>query len=157
MPKRLKPHAAIRVQYAVDDRSELPSKTQIRQWARAAFEARSRCDGQIGVRVVANEEAQRLNCTYRGKDYATNVLSFAYDLRPVVRGDLVLCAPTVAREAAEHGKSLAAHYAHLIVHGVLHLLGYDHERGEPQATEMEAHEERILAKLGFPDPYRDEA
>ena len=157
MAKRRRPRATIRVQFAVDDCTGLPSKAHIRQWARAAFKTSSRHDGEIGVRLVTEDEAQRLNCVYRSKDYATNVLSFGYDLRPVVRGDLVLCAPTVAREAAEQGKSLAAHYAHLIVHGVLHLLGYDHEGSVPLATEMESQEERILARLGFANPYRDEA
>jgi probable rRNA maturation factor len=98
-----------------------------------------------------------LNQRFRGKDYPTNVLSFVYDVpeEAGLVGDLVLCAPVVAREAAEQGKPLAAHYAHLIVHGMLHLQGYDHE-DEAQAAEMEALERDVLGRLGFPDPYADE-
>jgi probable rRNA maturation factor len=91
------------------------------------------------------------------KDYATNVLSFPYQIEPSVCGDLVLCAPVVVREANEQGKSLAAHCAHLVVHGLLHLQGYDHEASDEQAAEMEGHERRILAALGYADPYRDES
>ncbi len=93
-----------------------------------------------------------LNCEYRGKDHATNVLSFPYETEPSLLGDLVICPPVVAREASEQGKSLAAHYAHLTVHGMLHLQGWDHENdGDAQA--MEEKEAKILAALGYPDPY----
>ena len=105
------------------------------------------------MRFVDADEARRLNRDYRHRDYATNVLSFPYAREPVVCGDLVLCAPVVAREAAEQGKPLEAHYAHLIVHGLLHLQGYDHETSARQAAEMESRERRVLHALGYPDPY----
>ena len=143
------------VQYACN-KALLPLRAQIRAWARAALDVDGVRGGQITVRLVDAEEGLALNRDYRGKDYATNVLSFPYDIEPIVCGDLVLCAPVVAREAAEQGKSLEAHYAHLIVHGLLHLQGYDHEAGEAQARQMEDHERTILAALGFTDPYLDE-
>ena len=143
------------VQYACN-KEGLPLRAQIRAWVRAALDVDGARGGQITVRLVDAEEGLQLNRDYRGKDYATNVLSFPYDVDPVVCGDLVLCAPVVAREAAEQGKLLEAHYAHLIVHGLLHLQGYDHELGEAQARQMEDHERTILASLGFTDPYLDE-
>jgi probable rRNA maturation factor len=94
-----------------------------------------------------------LNAQYRRKDYATNVLTFDYAQQPVVSADLVLCGPVVEREAKEQGKSLEAHYAHLLVHGTLHAQGYDHERGEKEALEMEAVEILLMGVLGYPDPY----
>ena len=94
-----------------------------------------------------------LNRDYRHKDYATNVLSFVYESEPRVAGDLVVCLPVVLREALAQGKSTEAHFAHLIVHGMLHLLGYDHETGARDAKRMEAKEKEILAGLGYPDPY----
>ena len=105
------------------------------------------------MRIVDTEEGQTLNRDYRKKDYATNVLTFDYAQEPVVSADLVLCAPVVAREAAEQGKALQAHYAHLIVHGTLHAQGWDHETSEADARAMEQHESQILARLGFPNPY----
>ena len=143
------------VQYACN-KEGLPLRAQIRAWVRAALDVDGARGGQITVRLVDAEEGLQLNRDYRGKDYATNVLSFPYDVDPVVCGDLVLCAPVVAREAAEQSKSLTAHYAHLIVHGLLHLQGYDHETGERQARQMEDRERTILAALGFTDPYLDE-
>lgn len=143
------------VQYACN-KEGLPLRAQIRAWVRAALDVDGARGGQITVRLVDAEEGLQLNRDYRGKDYATNVLSFPYDVDPVVCGDLVLCAPVVAREAAEQSKSLTAHYAHLIVHGLLHLQGYDHEAGERQARQMEDRERTILAALGFTDPYLDE-
>ena len=143
------------VQYACN-KEGLPLRAQIRAWVRAALDVDGARGGQITVRLVDAEEGLQLNRDYRGKDYATNVLSFPYDVDPVVCGDLVLCAPVVAREAAEQGKSLEAHYAHLIVHGLLHLQGYDHETGEHEARQMEDRERTILAALGFTDPYLDE-
>jgi len=151
MTKRLN----LSVQYACN-KDDLPLRPQIRTWVRAALDVDGARGGQITVRLVDAEEGQELNRDYRGKDYATNVLSFPYDVEPVVCGDLVLCAPVVAREAGEQSKSLEAHYAHLIVHGLLHLQGYDHEAGERQARQMEDHERTILAALGFTDPYLDE-
>lgn len=107
----------------------------------------------ITVRIVDAPEAQDLNRSYRGKDYATNVLTFDYSRAPLVHADLVLCAPVVAREALAQGKSLQAHYAHLIVHGTLHAQGWDHETSLADARAMEAHEVALLAGLGFGNPY----
>jgi probable rRNA maturation factor len=109
--------------------------------------------GEITVRIESEAEAKRLNNLYRRKDYATNVLTFDYALEPVVMADLVLCAEVVAREAAEQGKTLEAHYAHLIVHGTLHAQGYDHERNQKDAFEMEALEIMLLGALGYANPY----
>ena len=111
-------------------------------------------DAEITVRIVGEEEGRELNKSYRKKDYATNVLTFDYAQEPVVVADLVLCAPVVAREAKEQGKTLAAHYAHLLVHGTLHAQGWDHETSEVDAEEMEAYEVAILAGLGLKNPYR---
>ena len=110
-------------------------------------------DAEITVRIVDAEEGQALNRDYRQKDYATNILTFDYTQEPIITADLVLCAPVVAREAKENKKTLAAHYAHLLVHGTLHAQGYDHETGEKDAEEMEALETSILAGLGFKNPY----
>lgn len=131
-----------------DHRAALP-RHKVERWLRHALGT----DGEITVRIVDTEEGQTLNRDYRQKDYATNVLTFDYETDPVVMADLVLCAPVVAREAAEQGKSLQAHYAHLLVHGALHAQGWDHETSEADAEEMEAREIEILAGLGFDNPY----
>ena len=110
--------------------------------------------GEITVRIVDEAEGRALNRAYRKRDYATNVLTFDYGSEPVVIADLVLCAPVIAREAKALGKTLAQHYAHLLVHGTLHAQGWDHETGEADAVAMEARETQILAGLGIPDPYR---
>lgn len=110
-------------------------------------------DAEITVRIVQADEAQELNKSYRQKDYATNVLTFDYSQEPIVCADLVICAEVVEREAKEQGKTLQAHYAHLLVHGCLHAQGYDHELGEAEAEEMEALEIQIMQKLGFDNPY----
>ena len=144
------------VQYACNQ-GGLPSRPQIRAWVRAALDVDEKRGGQITIRFVEPEEGQSLNSDYRGKDYATNVLTFPYDTEPTVCGDIVICAPVVAREAAEQGKPLAAHYAHLVMHGVLHLLGHDHETSDADAETMEAHERRLLASFGLPDPYASAA
>lgn len=108
---------------------------------------------QTTVRFVDADEGRALNAAYRAKDYATNVLSFPYEIEPVALGDLAICVPVVLKEAAEQGKTAAAHFAHLIVHGMLHLQGYDHETGAADAVRMETREREILARLGYPDPY----
>ena len=110
-------------------------------------------DAEMTVRIVDAEEGQDLNSSYRQKNYATNVLTFDYAQAPMVMADLVLCAPVVAREAKEQGKSLQAHYAHLLIHGALHAQGYDHETPEADAIEMETLEMFIMASLGLPCPY----
>ena len=127
--------------------SHIPSDALIRRWSRAALSR----DASVTVRYVASAEGRRLNREFRGKDYATNVLTFIYGAKPL-EGDLVICAPVVAREAKAQGKAVAAHHAHLLVHGLLHLQGFDHER-KVEARKMESCERRILAGLGFPDPY----
>jgi probable rRNA maturation factor len=128
--------------------AHIPSDRKLRAWARAAAPR----GGTVTLRYVAEAEGRRLNREYRGKDYATNVLSFAYGARDLA-GDIVICAPVVAREAREQGKSAEAHHAHLVIHGLLHLQGLDHERGAKQAAAMERRERAILAQFGFSDPY----
>lgn len=128
-------------------RAALPRHKVIR-WLRNALAG----DAEITVRIVDAAEGQELNREYRDKDYATNVLTFDYTQEPVVTADLVLCAPVVAKEAKEQGKTLQAHYAHLIVHGALHAQGWDHELDE-DAQVMELRESEILARLGFDNPY----
>lgn len=136
-------------------RSGLPAASTLRAYAEAALAGR-REDGELSVRIVDTDEGRALNRDYRDKDYATNVLSFPAELPPGVPlpilGDLVLCAPVIAREAEEQGKPLKHHYAHMLVHGVLHLLGHDH-MDEAEAEAMEAIEREVLAGLGIPDPY----
>ena len=143
------------VQYASRAES-LPARESLRAWVRTAMHADGPLGGDITLRFVDADEGCALNRDYRGKDTPTNVLSFVYDDGPRIQGDLVLCAPVIAREAEEQGKPLTAHYAHLVVHGVLHLRGYDHERGEVDARQMEDKERTILASLGFDDPYQAE-
>ena len=133
---------------AAEHRAALP-RHKVARWIRHALAL----DAEITVRIVDMEEGRQLNRDYRQKDYATNVLTFDYTQEPVVTADLVLCAPVVAREAAEQNKTLAEHYAHLIVHGALHAQGWDHETSEQDAQEMEAYETEILTGLGFADPY----
>jgi probable rRNA maturation factor len=135
------------VQYGARARG-LPTPAQLRRWARAALARNAR----VTVRVVGGSEGRALNRNFRGRNYATNVLSFRMRERPALEGDLALCAPVIAREARAQGKSLAAHYAHLVVHGVLHLQGLDHET-RSGARRMERQESRIVTALGFPDPY----
>ena len=125
-----------------------------RHWVLRCIRHALALPAEITVRIVDAEEGQALNRDYRRKDYATNVLTFDYTPAPVVAADLVLCAPVVAREAREQGKTLRAHYAHLLVHGTLHAQGWDHETSAADARAMEAHEVQILAGLGLPNPYR---
>ena len=130
--------------------SHIPSDARLRRWARSALSRAA----IVTLRFVAEAEGRRLNREFRRKDHATNVLTFTYeDARgaPLV-GDVVICAPVVAREARAQGKALDAHYAHLVVHGLLHLQGHDHEH-ESQAARMERRERAILHALGYPDPY----
>jgi probable rRNA maturation factor len=138
-------------------RKGVPASASFRRWIEAALKgARRRKASEVSVRIVDAEEGRALNLQYRGRDYATNVLSFPVELPPGVDlpliGDLVICAPVVAREAAEQGKKPADHWAHLTVHGTLHLLGYDHI-DEVEAEAMEALETKVLAGLGIADPY----
>jgi len=135
------------VQYATHARG-LPSRARLRRWAHAALER----DARLSVRIVGTGEARALNRHFRGTDRPTNVLTFVMRKRPRLEGDIALCAPVIAREARARRRSAAAHYAHLVVHGVLHLQGYDHET-ERQAGLMERQESRVVAGLGFPDPY----
>jgi probable rRNA maturation factor len=128
----------------------LPPAARLRRWVRAALPAAG--NAALTLRVVGRAEGRALNRRYRGRDYATNVLSFPYATAPRLAGDLVLCAPVIAAEARAQGKSFAAHLAHLVVHGTLHLQGQDHLR-RADAERMEARERRILARLGFADPY----
>jgi len=146
----MNPRLDLTVQYAVNGRG-LPSRARLRSWARAALE-RSAC---VTLRVVGTAEARALNRHYRGRNHPTNVLTFILRERPRLEGDIALCAPVIAREARTQGKSAAAHYAHLVVHGILHLQGYDHET-EREARVMERQESRVVARLGFPDPYGSE-
>lgn len=132
----------------------VPSPARLKAWARAALAGagRGRERRELTLRIVGNAESRSLNRRYRNKDRPTNVLSFPSDA-PGVLGDLVLCAPVVGREAREQGKAAAAHWAHMVVHGVLHLLGFDHIR-PADAKVMEGRERAILARLSFPDPYQ---
>jgi probable rRNA maturation factor len=136
------------VQRAVTARG-VPGPARLKRWARAAL---GRHGGEVTVRVVGPAESRALNQRYRNKDKPTNVLSFRSDA-PGVLGDLVICATVVAREAREQGKRPAAHWAHMVVHGVLHLLGFDHTRAA-DAKVMERRERAILARLSYPDPYK---
>ena len=125
------------------------TRSRVQRWVGHALQG----VGEITVRIENAQEAQRLNKLYRQKNYATNVLTFDYAIEPVVMADLVLCGEVVAREAAQQGKSLEAHYAHLIVHGTLHAQGYDHETNQKEAFEMEALEVFLLGALGYSNPY----
>ena len=130
----------------------VPSPSSLRGWAQAALGTAS---GELTIRIVDEAESADLNGRFRRKPYPTNVLSFPYEAEALdepVLGDLVICAPVVAREAVEQHKDLRAHWAHMVVHGVLHLLGHDHEN-HAEAERMEAREREILAELGFADPY----
>lgn len=152
----MSPSAAVAV--SVEDASGgagVPDQTVLARWAEAALAGAGR-EGELAIRIVGEAEGAELNSRYRHKPGPTNVLSFPAEL-PVgvpmtVLGDLVICAPVVTREAAEQGKTAEAHWAHMVVHGCLHLLGHDHGQ-ETEAQAMEALETRILAGLGYPDPY----
>lgn len=134
----------------------IPSGRSLRRWAQAALDGAA---GELTLRIVDEVEGRELNQRYRGKDAPTNVLSFPYEFpdlgAPVPLGDVVICAPVVAREAEVQGKLARAHWAHLVIHGCLHVLGYDHVE-EREAARMEARERVLMAALGFPDPYATE-
>ncbi len=136
------------VSYAARHRAALP-----RHWVSRCLRHALALDAELTVRIVNEDEGRSLNHSYRRKDYATNVLTFDYQQSPVVMADLVLCATVVAKEAKEQGKSLKAHYAHLLVHGALHAQGWDHETSLKDAKAMEAYEIEILAGLSIADPY----
>ncbi len=146
----MKPHLTLSLQFADKTHRELLPRHKVARWLRAALDT----DAELAVRIVDAEEGQTLNREFRRKDYATNVLTFDYAQAPVVMADLVICAPVIAREADEQGKTLQAHYAHMLVHGALHAQGWDHIK-KKDAEAMEAREREILAALGFEDPYAD--
>ncbi len=131
---------------------DVPTRPQFRRWVKAALTQ----PAEIVLRLVDAAEGQELNRNFRGKDYATNVLTFVYDEMQPLTGDIVLCAPIVKREASEQRKNPMAHYAHLTIHGVLHLQGYDHIEAV-DATKMERLETQIMTKLGYGDPYAEYA
>jgi probable rRNA maturation factor len=138
---------SLSVQYA-SAAENAPTRPQFRCWAIAALER----DARVTLRIVDEAEGRALNRDFRGKDYATNVLTFVYDEDDELSGDIVLCAPVIEREAREQQKQTEAHYAHLVVHAMLHLQGFDHEE-EQEAAAMEARETAIVTKLGYADPY----
>lgn len=144
----MKPELSLSLQFADPRHRDLLPRHRVQRWIRAALEL----PGEITVRIVDAEEGQALNRDFRGKDYATNVLTFDYAHEPVVQADLVICAEVVEREAREAGIAIAAHYAHMLVHGTLHAQGYDHE-ADDEAACMEARESEILTALGLADPY----
>jgi probable rRNA maturation factor len=150
-PTETPPQLSLTVQDA-SRATGVPARHTLRRWAGAAIH----CRAAVTIRVVGTAEGRRLNRSFRGRDYATNVLAFEYGRTGgTLQGDIVLCAPVVRREARQQQKRLVAHYAHLVVHGLLHLQGEDHLT-EAQARRMEARERRILHRLGYPDPYRVE-
>ena len=142
-----RPALALSLQFADATHRALLARHRVARWIRAALAA----PAQITVRVVGEAEGRELNRNYRGRDYATNVLTFDYQRAPLVIADIVVCAPVVAREAAEQGKPLEAHYAHLLIHGALHAQGLDHQRRR-DAERMEAIERELLQALGFDTP-----
>jgi len=138
---------SLSVQYA-SNAKKMPTRQQFRRWVKVALER----DVRMALRIVDEIEGRALNQAYRGRDYATNVLTFVYDERLPLYGDVVICAPVVEREAKEQGKELLAHYAHLTLHAALHLQGYDHQK-QREADRMEARETALLLKLRYPAPY----
>jgi len=153
--RAVKQHSfSLAVQYATYDKEpeNMPTRSQFRRWVKSALERAA----DITIRIVDETEGRALNHDYRGRDYATNVLTFVYDDTVPLSGDIVLCAEVVEREARQQHKKLLAHYAHLTVHGVLHLQGYDHMKNE-EAVIMEQKECKILAHLGIDNPYADDS
>ncbi|MDO9234716.1 MAG: rRNA maturation RNase YbeY [Aquabacterium sp.] len=146
----MKPTLSLSLQFADKRHKDTLARHKVARWLKAALAS----NAELAVRIVDTEEGQILNKAYRKKDYATNVLTFDYALEPVVMADLVICAPVIEQEALEQGKTLEAHYAHMLVHGALHAQGWDHIK-KKEAKAMEAQEREILAALGFGDPYAD--
>ena len=144
----MKPSLSLSLQFADKRHRDTLPRHKVARRIRAALAS----DAEIAVRIVDAEEGQTLNRDFRKKNYATNVLTFDYAQAPVVMADLIICAPVIEQEAQEQGKSLEAHYAHMLVHGTLHAQGWDHLK-KKEAEAMEAHEREILAALGFEDPY----
>ncbi|MEX0731577.1 MAG: rRNA maturation RNase YbeY [Aquisalimonadaceae bacterium] len=149
-------HIAVEIQYASQER-DLPGEADLRRWAALAL-GEGNADTELVIRIVDEPEGRQLNRQFRERDYATNVLSFPFEAPPglnlSVLGDLVICAPVVIGEAAAHGKEPAAHWAHMVIHGTLHLLGHDHIQ-DSEAEQMEKLEAMLLARLGYPDPYME--
>ena len=143
----LMPNLSLSVQFA-SNAAQLPTRNQLRKWVKAAL----RVDTEVTIRIVDEVEGRKLNRTYRGKDYATNVLTFPLTEEPHLMGDIIICAPVVIQEAKQQNKTIAAHFAHLTVHGTLHLHGYNHEI-EEQAALMESIEVTTMLQLGYPNPY----
>lgn len=148
-PSLSSPKLSLAVQYA-SDADDLPTRAQLRRWVSIGLQR----DLGMTLRIVDEAEGHELNKAYRGKDYATNVLTFVYDDGDGLTGDVVICAPVVQREAAQQGKLLKTHYAHLAIHATLHLQGYDHEN-DADAEQMEALETALMLKLRYPDPYQE--
>lgn len=141
------PNISLSVQY-ISKQADLPTRHQLRKWVKATL----RVDTALTIRIVDEDEGRALNLAYRNKDYATNVLTFPLTEEPYLMGDIIICAPIVKKEAHAQQKSIEAHFAHLTVHGTLHLHGYDHLNDE-QAGLMESIEMTTLMKLGYPNPY----
>ncbi len=145
-------------QIALEDTSNLPSQTDLSLWVTAVLEGRMD-EAELTIRIVDSEESQQLNHDYRGKDKPTNVLSFPFEAPAEIAlpllGDLIICAPVVTGEAQAQNKTLQAHWAHMVVHGTLHLLGYDHI-DDADAEEMESLETKIITQLGFTNPYQEQ-
>ena len=144
----MKPTLSLSLQFADKSHRDTLPRHKVARWIKAALA----CDAEIAVRLVDAEEGLALNRDFRKQDHATNVLTFDYAKEPVVMADLILCAPVIEREAREQGKTLEAHYAHMLVHGTLHAQGWDHLK-KKEAEAMEAREREVLAALGFNDPY----
>ncbi|MCH8854810.1 MAG: rRNA maturation RNase YbeY [Proteobacteria bacterium] len=145
----MKPALSLSLQFADPRHRALLPRHKVQRFIRAALEL----PGEITVRIVAADEGRALNREYRGKDYATNVLTFDYAHEPIVGADLVICAEVVEREAAEQGIPVLSHYAHMLVHGTLHAQGYEHETHEVDALEMEALEVLLMEGMGYGNPY----
>ena len=144
----MKPTLSLSLQFADKSHRDTLPRHKVARWIKAALAS----DAEIAVRLVDADEGLALNRDFRKQDHATNVLTFDYAKEPVVMADLILCAPVIEREAREQGKTLEAHYAHMLVHGTLHAQGWDHLK-KKEAEAMEAREREVLAALGFNDPY----